>query len=379
MAKMTLKATASNRDYVNCPVCAVVDAGRLPDSGVELVDDSGAALACQVQRQGDQATIHWLIPRIAAGEEQSYTPRKAQSAPSEGVVLTEQEGKIEVKIRGEFFAAYHFDSKWARPFLHPLMGPSGQVTRRYPMETVEGETHDHIHHKGCYVAWGDVNGTDNWSETEGHGRVLHQELLAAESGPVFGRILGLNHWVTNDGKKLMEERREYRFYNQPVSARAFDLKVAFTATEGPVRFGDTKEGGICSVRVATSMDAKENGTITNSFGGSDEAETWGKRAHWCDYIGPVNGEIVGVTIMDNPQNFRHPTYWHVRNYGLMTANPFGLSHFHRGQDCDGSHEIEQDADFVFRYRVFVHAGDTHSAGVGTQYHHYVSPPAVEVE
>ena len=69
-------------------------------------------------------------------------------------------------------------------------------------------------------------------------------------------------------------------------------------------------------------DADKDGAIVNSYGGSQEMETWGKRAHWCDYVGPVNGKTVGITIMDSPGNFRYPTYWHVRDYGLMTANPF---------------------------------------------------------
>ena len=46
----------------------------------------------------------------------------------------------------------------------------------------------------------------------------------------------------------------------------------------------------------------------------------------------------GRTLMDAPTHYRwafFPTYWHVRNYGLMTANPFGISHF-VGKKKDGT-------------------------------------------
>jgi hypothetical protein len=43
---------------------------------------------------------------------------------------------------------------------------------------------DHLHHKSLFVAWGDVNGSDNWSEGAGHGRQEHQAFAALVSGPV---------------------------------------------------------------------------------------------------------------------------------------------------------------------------------------------------
>jgi hypothetical protein len=151
-------------------------------------------------------------------------------------------------------------------------------------------------------------------------------------------------------------------------------------TEGKVRFGDTKEGGICSIRVASSMDEKAGaGRIVNSYGGTGEKETWGKRAHWCDYSGPVGGETVGIAIFDNPSNFRYPTYWHVRSYGLMTANPFGLSHFEPGKGRDGSLEVEAGQRLEFNYRVCFHAGDAKKARVAEKFLNYVAPPRIEVK
>ena len=116
-------------------------------------------------------------------------------------------------------------------------------------------------------------------------------------------------------------------YAPAPDARILDIAVTFHATEGPVRFGDTKEGAMLSVRVASSMDADADGTIENAYGGRGETECFGKRAQWMDYAGPVDGNTVGVAVFDHPSSFRYPTYWHMRNYGLMHANPFAWREF----------------------------------------------------
>jgi hypothetical protein len=33
--------------------------------------------------------------------------------------------------------------------------------------------------------------------------------------------------------------------------------------------------------------------------------------------------VIGVAIFDHPKNHAHPTWWHVRDYGLFAANPVG--------------------------------------------------------
>jgi hypothetical protein len=252
------------------------------------------------------------------------------------------------------------------------------------MQTIEGETKDHPHHKSCWVAHGDLNGTDIWSEQAGHGRTVHREFTALESGPVMGRIAAVNDWVDARGTPLLTERREYRFYNLPAEGRLLDMQVAFTPAAGDVVFGDTKEGGICSIRVATSMDvgktAVGGGRFTLGTGAINEVEGWGRRAPWCDYCGPVAGRTVGIAIFDTPGNLRYPTYWHVRNYGLMTANPFGLSHFAGkpgGEPC-GDYTLAQGTTLAFRYRLYIHAGNTEEAQVAAQYQHYINPPRVTV-
>jgi hypothetical protein len=112
-------------------------------------------------------------------------------------------------------------------------------------------------------------------------------------------------------------------------------------------------------------------------GGIAESETWGRRAGWCDYSGTVGGREVGVAVFDHPSNLRYPTYWHVRDYGLMTANPFGLSFF-VGEGADGSYVLPEGENLCFRYRLMVHAGGPDAAGVRRRYLDWLFPPSVSV-
>jgi len=369
--------TAGPHSYRNCPVAVELPAP--PEGPVEIYDPvADSALPAQVE--GRRA--HWILDRARPAETRELLIRPATEAPGSRVTVDNAPGdRVAVKTGGRPFTNYVYGPSVARPYLHPLIGPFGHpVTRGYPMESIPDETEDHPHHKSCWVAHGDVNGADNWSEGPEHATVVHQEFSALESGPVFATLRALNHWLDKPGAKVLEEEREYRFYNLPASGSAFDLRVTFRATEGDVRFGDTKEGGIASIRVATIMDVKAAGLIENAVGGVNEGETWGKRAHWCDYSGPVHGDVVGVAIFDTPGNFRFPTYWHVRDYGLMTANPFGLSHFLRqGNEPgpDGSHTLAAGQELTFRYRIYVHAGDACGGQVAAKYHHYVHPPKIE--
>jgi Methane oxygenase PmoA len=149
--------------------------------------------------------------------------------------------------------------------------------------------------------------------------------------------------------------------------------------------GDEKDGTIAT-RVTETMRLKHKegpgqGHIVMSTGVRDE-ETWGKRADWCYYYGPVSGgtngpETLGVAIFDHPGNPRHPTNWHVRDYGLFAANPFGLSFFERKPKHAGDMTIAAGQSVTFRYRFYYHRGDEKEARVAEHYQKYAAegPPS----
>ena len=78
-------------------------------------------------------------------------------------------------------------------------------------------------------------------------------------------------------------------------------------------------------------------------------------------MGPVDDERVGIAVLNHPDSFGFPTYWHVRSYGLLAANVFGLRVFRNAPNEDGSVTLEPGDSMTFGYRILLHRGD-HEAG-----------------
>jgi len=281
------------------------------------------------------------------------------------------EDGVTVSVDGKLFTRYLIKSG-AKPVLWPVLGPTGkEMTRAYPMRDAgPDERNDHIHHRSFWFTHGDVNGVDFWAENEGHGNIVHREFVTVAGGK-HAVIVTRNDWIGPDGKKICEDERHLTFGANDV-ARWVDFNVTVRANVGEVKFGDTKEGSF-GVRVAGTMKvtANQGGTIINSEGQKD-GETWGKPAKWVDYQGPVEGETLGIAILNHPSSFRYPTYWHVRTYGLFTANPFGLHHFKGSDSADGSHTMQKGESFTLRHRVLFHLGDDKVGRVADVFAEYAS-------
>jgi len=285
--------------------------------------------------------------------------------------VVEFEGGVAVNVDGELFTKYLIKSG-NKPIMWPLLGPSGvEMTRAYPMEDARpGEEADHPHHRSFWFTHGDVNGISFWAENENAGHVVHREFVKAEGGHQ-AVIVTRNDWVSESGEKQCEDERRFVF-GADEDQRWINAELIVKATAGDVKFGDTKEGCF-GVRVAGTMKvtSEQGGRLVNA---EDVANTdaWGKASPWVDYHGPVDGQQVGIAIMNHPSSFRYPTYWHVRTYGLFVANPFGLHNFKNSNDVDGSHVLPAGESFTLRYRILLHDGDTKQGGVADDFKAYAA-------
>lgn len=290
----------------------------------------------------------------------------------EAVTIKEGEGKLSISINGKHFSDYIYQG-YSRPVLFPLLGPGGlQMTRNWPLkEGVPDEDKDHPHHKSFWWAHGDMNGVDFWAEGKESGKTVHEKFTEVKSGEK-GVIKARNKYVDKDGKVVCTDERTLTFHGGEYP-RAFDFEITLHASNGELVFGDTKEGTM-SVRLAETMRLKGKvgkGTIINSEGVKDGA-TWGKRAKWVDYYGPVQEKVVGVAIFDHPSNPRHPTWWHVRDYGLFGANPFGIHDFEKKEKGAGNMKVAAGKSVTFKYRFYLHEGDEKQGKVAEAYEKYAT-------
>ncbi len=299
------------------------------------------------------ATLSTIVTVLAA----------AGSAAAEITARPADDG-VTIEIDGKPFARYVTDFN-GTPIVWPIIGPTGApMTRAHPMGESPGEKKDHPHHRSLWFNHGDVNGLSYW-----HRETIKQRKLVKVQSGSEAVIVTQNDWLTPDGKKVCQDERTLTF-GADADSRWIDFDITIKAVDGPVKFGDTKEGTF-GVRVPGTMkvDAKLGGRIVNSEGHIDR-DAWGKRAAWVDYQGPVDGETVGIAILNHPSSFRFPSYWHVRTYGLFAANPFGLRNFVPGGKADGSHTLNPGESMTLRYRVLFHRGDEKAAKVAERFAAY---------
>jgi hypothetical protein len=387
MRQVRLTVEAGWHQRLWCPVQAEVELdASVPTENLSLWDTTdGVVVPVQAWRDGGVVKLAWVIAALAPNEVRVYELRLAD-APlqvTEGVALDELgPGNLKISVGGKHFTTYNYGVDVVRPYLYPVMAADGVgATRNWPMVNgIPGETNDHPHHKGIYTAQDEINGFRNWGEGPGHGWQIHRGFTHLYSGPVTGGFTAELDWTDPERNVYMTETRRLTFYLTPAHARLFDYEVTLHASEGELVIGDTKEGGLLSARVASSMDAArdDGGIITNGCGGVQEAETWGKRAPWCDYSGPIGDKWYGITLMDHGTNPRYPTYWHVRAYGLMTANCFGLHDFSGDPDNRWDMPIAAGESVTWSYRVLIHHGNVKGGKVGVHYQDFAHPPTVQV-
>jgi len=291
-----------------------------------------------------------------------------------GVKIDDIDNKLRVEINGKLFTEYNYQNV-PRPFFYPVIGPTGvPVVRHWPMKDINpDEVHDHVHHKSLWFTHGEINGHDFWGEGAANsGKIVHDKFLKISSGPEMGEIVSTNKYVAKSGEVICTDTRTHKFYNTE-DGQIMDFEVAIHASNGKVTMGDTKEGSM-AIRLTPTMRLKGKvgkGHIVNSEGETDGA-TWGKRAAWCDYYGPVDGQVVGVAIFDHPSNPKHPTWWHVRDYGLFAANPFGVHNFEKKPAGTGDITIPAGESLTFKYRFYFHKGDEKQGKVAEHYREYAA-------
>lgn len=303
-------------------------------------------------------------------------------------VKTEADG-IAIFIDGELLTRYVTgDEGTNKPYFYPVIGPGGAaMTRNYPMKDVEGEAQDHPHHRSFWFGHQFINDNDTWHEeltlierAKGDeaklaelkkvlGATRHREVLEASAHGDHAILKVASDYLDAKGAVMASDLRTLTFRGGEGGSRLIDADLVFTGVADSVIFSDAKDAGL-SLRVAhpIAVKSEKGGRIVLSTGHEGE-EAWGKRAEWCDFSGPVDGKVVGIAMLNHPSSLRHPTPWHARTYGLLTANPFGLKSV-ASESEEGPIVLKKGESFTLRHRIILHEGDEKAAKIAEAWDEY---------
>jgi hypothetical protein len=251
-------------------------------------------------------------------------------------------------------AEYVFaDQAILRPYFTRVHAPSGQqVTRAHPPRPgIDAVDHDTMH-PGIWLAFGDLGQSGQLSGDfwRNKGRVEHVEFV--EPPAVKEGVLSFaakNRYVSGERTVCSELARHTLREVEGGYLLTFD---SIFSGDAPFAFGDQEEMGL-GVRLATPLAVKGgNGSITNSEGRKNEKEVWGRTAEWCDYSGTIDGNRTGLLLIPHPENFR-ASWFHARDYGFVTANPFGQRAFTNGEA--GRVEVKPGETLRLRFGIWIYA------------------------
>jgi len=272
-------------------------------------------------------------------------------AADETFKFEEREDRLVISHNERPVATYVFrDEKIRRPYFAHVHAPGGtQVTRHHPPRPgIDAVDHDTMH-PGIWLAFGDLGGADFWRNK---GRVQHTRFVESPSvrdGSVS--FQAENRYLDRDREVCRETARHtIQALGEGV---LLTFRSTFSGTE-PFAFGDQEEMGL-GLRLATPLVVKGgSGTITNSEGGKNENEVWGKQADWCDYSGVFDGRRVGMLLVPHKDNFRR-SWFHARDYGFVAANPFGQNAFTKGEKS--RIEVKPGEQLELQFGIWIYSAD----------------------
>jgi hypothetical protein len=266
------------------------------------------------------------------------------------ITFEQQPGAVVIRAGVEPLATYVYgDPDILRPYFKDVFAPGGiQVTRHYPpREGIDRMDHPTMH-PGLFLAFGDLAGADFWRNKA---TARHVEFIKPPAWE-NGRGCFAVHNQYQAEQATIDETCEYTFVVRPDGFLIL-WDSTFQSTQSPFYFGDQEEMGL-GVRVATpiAVTSQTGGRILDAEQRQGEKEIRGRTAAWCDYSGQVGGRFAGIAIMPDPANFR-PSWWHVRDYGLMVANPFARKALGKGEPSKVV--VQPGEPFRLRWVIFTHS------------------------
>lgn len=286
------------------------------------------------------------------------------------VRIETSEQQITVRINGKLFTALQKGKDANKPYLAPLLTASGKhVTRGFPMEQIAGEPTDHPHQRGIWMGAEHLSGMNLWendpADPHPHmGTIQFRKVLETHDGPKSGGFTIAAQWIDQDGQPLIDETLTLTFYAEPSESRVFDVDMRLKAIK-LATFEDGRDG-VIGIRFAPAFAEDKSGKVVNAEGLEGSTKIEGAHSPWVDWQATLDGEKVGVAMMNHPSNRRAPTTWRAREFGLLFANPFAQRFYDRSR-ADGSQSLQPGDEVRLRYRFLIHPAGTDIAAAFKEY------------
>jgi hypothetical protein len=339
---ITIAAGRHERKHV--PVRVQLPLGRRGDAriaSVILTLPDGNAIPAQWTEpgliSGGGGEIHWILPRLAAGESVRLKARLSIDAPSvaPGFAWHDHPGNHADLLFGTRpVLTYHYEpldasspASRVRTYkvFHHLYSPRGD---RVVTNGLSGDPKGHSpHHRGIFYGFNRIgysNGrtADLWHCTNGAYQA-HDRFLSSDAGPVLGRHRAAIRWHGQD-KAFAEEERELTVYNVP-GGQLVEFASRLRSLSGPVHIdGDPQHAGF-QFRAHNDVDALTAGETVyvrpDGVGKPGETRNWDPKTRQ----GPVNlpwdamsfvlgGKRYTVAYLDHPMNPKEARFSE-RDYG----------------------------------------------------------------
>jgi hypothetical protein len=286
------------------------------------------------------------------------------------VKVESSESQIAVTVNGKLLTALQMGKDANKPYLAPLLTASGKhVTRGFPMEKIAGEPTDHPHQRGIWMGAEHLSGMNLWeidpADPHPHmGAIQFQKVVETHDGLKSGGFTVTAQWMDQDGHPIIDETLTLTFYAEPAESRVFDIDMQLKAIK-LATFEDARDG-VIGIRFAPAFDESQSGKVANAEGIQGAKQIEGKHSPWVDWQASLDGEQIGVTLMDSPKNYRAPTTWITRTMGLLFANPFAQRYYDKSRE-DGSLSLQPGDELRLRYRVLIHPAGADIAAAYKEY------------
>tara|TARA_Y100000994_G_scaffold161961_1_gene133058 strand:- start:22 stop:1248 length:1227 start_codon:yes stop_codon:yes gene_type:complete len=358
-AAWMVKIEAGKYDRLDGPVAVELPSRQLAKHPMILTSkESNQEIPIQIDVNTDKPKLYFMLDEpLYKNNSREYTLRLADGVadqPPAVKAVTDDRG-VTLKVGDNEVLRYNSavipcpdktQPHYARSgFIHPIHDPAGNVL-------TDGFPPDHLHQHGLFMAWQqttfDGQQYNFWEQTpENRAQISHANSAGAVSGPVFGDIGAV---LGHDIK--LENGQVKRIANELWHMRAYkldkyflvDLEIGYiNQTEKPIQVMKIHYGGF-AIRGRRSWFESGDSDFLTSEGKTRENGNH-SRPNWVEIHGSVPGGHSGITIMSDPENFRHP-----QPVRLHPSKPY----FCFAPMVTDAFSIESGKAYLSKYRLLIH-------------------------